>query len=81
MKAVVLSTLFAVGLAHGASAWAQELKVGDPAPDFKLQATDGKTYQAVGLQGQAGGRRWPGSPRRSRRAARSSASRSRRTAT
>ena len=52
MKALVLSTLFAVGLAHGASAWAQELKVGDQAPNFKLQASDGKTYQLSDFKGK-----------------------------
>jgi peroxiredoxin Q/BCP len=35
--------LFAVGGMSG-SAGAQELQVGDQAPDFTLQATDGKTY-------------------------------------
>ena len=28
-----------------------ELKVGDPAPDFTLPATDGKTYSLKQLQG------------------------------
>ncbi len=34
-------------LAHAA-----ELKVGDPAPDFKLQASDGKTYQLASFKGK-----------------------------
>jgi len=29
-----------------------DLKVGDPAPNFKLQATDGKTYQLSDFKGQ-----------------------------
>ncbi|MGB7219112.1 MAG: redoxin domain-containing protein [Vicinamibacterales bacterium] len=31
---------------------AQELKVGDPAPNFRLQATDGKTYQLSDFKGK-----------------------------
>lgn len=30
-----------------------ELKVGDPAPDFTLQASDGKTYSLARLRGRA----------------------------
>jgi len=51
MKAFVLTTLCL--LAFGARpAIADELKVGDPAPDFKLQATDGKTYTLSSFKGK-----------------------------
>ena len=33
-------------------AWAQELKVGDAAPDFTLQASDGQTYTLSKLKGR-----------------------------
>ena len=52
MRASVLSTLCAIGLALAAPAWAQELKVGDQAPNFKLQASDGKTYQLSDFKGK-----------------------------
>jgi peroxiredoxin Q/BCP len=35
-----------------AGAEAQELKVGDMAPDFTLQASDGQTYTLSKLRGQ-----------------------------
>lgn len=35
-----------------ASAAAQELKVGDPAPDFTLQASDGQTYTLSKMRGR-----------------------------
>ena len=51
-----MRALFAVGLmaalAVGASAQGTELKVGDPAPNFKLQASDGKTYQLSDFKGK-----------------------------
>ena len=33
-------------------AWAQELQVGDQAPAFALQASDGKTYSLTALRGK-----------------------------
>jgi peroxiredoxin Q/BCP len=39
-------------LTVGASAQTAELKVGDPAPNFKLQASDGKTYQLSDFKGK-----------------------------
>jgi peroxiredoxin Q/BCP len=39
------------GLLSAKPALAQELKAGDPAPDFNLPGTDGKTYSLAGLKG------------------------------
>jgi peroxiredoxin Q/BCP len=51
-----MRALLAVGmvaaLAAGAQAQSPELKVGDPAPNFKLQASDGKTYQLSDFKGK-----------------------------
>jgi peroxiredoxin Q/BCP len=51
-----MRALFAIGLmaalAVGARAQGTELKVGDPAPNFKLQASDGKTYQLSDFKGK-----------------------------
>ena len=35
-----------------AGAMAADLKVGDAAPDFKLQGSDGKTYQLADFKGK-----------------------------
>jgi peroxiredoxin Q/BCP len=43
----IVSVLGAVAVASAA-----ELKVGDQAPDFKLQASDGKTYQLSDFKGK-----------------------------
>ena len=54
MKAVLglmVLTLTGLGLA-AVSAAAGDLKVGDQAPNFKLQATDGKTYQLSDFKGK-----------------------------
>src|SRR6185295_2012826 len=54
MKAVVVMmvlTLAGLGLA-ATPASAGDLKVGDQAPNFKLQASDGKTYQLTDFKGK-----------------------------
>jgi len=54
-----MRALFAIGLMAAlavplmAQAPAAELKVGDPAPNFKLQASDGKTYQLSDFKGKS----------------------------
>jgi thioredoxin-dependent peroxiredoxin len=54
MRALIAMGLV-TALAAGVMAQAQstvDLKVGDPAPNFKLQATDGKTYQLSDFKGK-----------------------------
>ena len=52
MKLSMFAVLCAASLALAAPARAAELKVGDEAPNFKLQATDGKTYQLSDFKGK-----------------------------
>jgi peroxiredoxin Q/BCP len=47
-----LMTALSLSVSLMAQAPAAELKVGDPAPNFKLQATDGKTYQLSDFKGK-----------------------------
>lgn len=51
LRALSIATLLASGLTT-ATAWADELKVGDKAPDFTLPGTDGKTYSLSQMRGK-----------------------------
>src|SRR5450631_1400009 len=51
MRALLTASLV-FGLATAAMAQTVDLKVGDMAPNFKLQASDGKTYQLSDFKGK-----------------------------
>jgi peroxiredoxin Q/BCP len=52
MKGLIILTLCAMSVALASRAGAAELKVGDDAPNFKLAASDGKTYQLSDFKGK-----------------------------
>ena len=52
MSLGVLVVLSAVALAQQTPPPKTNLKVGDPAPDFTLRATDGKTYKLSDFKGK-----------------------------
>jgi len=51
-KALVVTAMLMMAAAGHAQGPAAELKVGDPAPDFSLQGTDGKTHKLSEYKGK-----------------------------
>jgi thioredoxin-dependent peroxiredoxin len=52
MRAMLVAMLCMAGVAFAVRVGAEELKVGDKAPDFQLQASDGKTYHLSDYAGK-----------------------------